>query len=149
MAKSEAKSVKQYLAELPAERRKDIEAVRKVIRKNLPRGYVEEMGYGMITYNVAQTILPAGETYNKQPLLYAALAAQKNFNALYLMWMGDKPGYERFAAEFKAEGKKLDKGKSCIRFQRPGDLALDAVGKAIGRTKPGDFVVRYHLSREK
>src|SRR5262249_14451286 len=106
--KSKAQSVKQYLDELPAERRKQIEAVRKIVRKNLPRGFVEEMGYGMIAYNVSAAILPPEETYNRQPLLYAALAAQKNFNALYLMWMVDRDSYERFAKDFAAAGKKLD-----------------------------------------
>jgi hypothetical protein len=149
MARSEAKSVKEYLAELPAERRKDIEAVRKVIRKNLPPGYVELMQHGMVAYSVSPKILPAKETYNKQPLLYAALAAQKNFNAVYLLCAyGDKAAYKQFAKEYTAAGKKLDMGKSCLRFKKLDDLPLEVIGRAIARLPAEDFVEQYKRARK-
>ncbi len=129
-APKSVKTVKEYLAWLPEDRRKPIEAVRKVILKNLPKGFVESMGYGMITYEVPLAVYP--DTYNKKPLMYAALGSQKNYMAAYLMCGYGNP---KIAAELKAgfekAGKKLDAGKSCIRFNKLEDLALDAIGKAV------------------
>lgn len=138
-APKSVKTVKEYLAWLPEDRRKAIEAVRKVILKNLPRGFVESMGYGMITYQVPLDVYP--DTYNKKPLMYAALGSQKNFMAVYLMCGYGSP---RVAAELKAgfekAGKKMDAGKSCIRFKKVEDLALDAIGKAVGSCKLENFL---------
>src|SRR5438552_110345 len=89
MPRSSAKSVDEYLNELPPERRKAIAAVRKVIHDNLPDGYEEAVSWGMISYEI--TLSRYASTYNKQPLSYLALAAQKNYNAIYLMRVyGDK-----------------------------------------------------------
>lgn len=82
MARSEAATVEDYLAELPEERRAVVRAIREVIRANLPPGYAETMNWGMIAYEVPLARYP--DTYNKKPLAYAALAAQKNYYALYL-----------------------------------------------------------------
>ena len=79
---SNAATVDQYLAELPEDRREVIQKVRQVIRQNLPKGYEEVMNWGMITYQVPLEVYP--DTYNKQPLMYAALASQKNHMAVYL-----------------------------------------------------------------
>ena len=117
MVSSKATTVAAYLAELPAERRAVIAAVRKVVRKHLPKGYVETMNWGMICYEIPLKRYPV--TYNRQPLSYAALAAQKNNYALYLTGCyGASALQQKLAAAFKAAGKKLDMGKSCLRFKK-------------------------------
>jgi uncharacterized protein DUF1801 len=133
---SKAKTVTQYLAELPTDRRKAIEVVRKMILKNLPKGYVEIMQYGMIGYAVPLSIYPQGYHCRKdEPLPFISLASQKNNMAIYMFCLyGDKKDAERFQKEYKASGKKLDMGKSCIRFKKTEDLALDVIGKAIAGT---------------
>ena len=138
--KSDSTSVAAYLAALPEDRRKAIETVRKTIRKNLPKGYVEGISFGMIGYYVPLEVYP--DTYNGQPLLYAALAAQKNYNSVYLMAIYmDGPARKKFEAGFKASGKRLDAGKSCVRFKTPEDLPLDVIGEAIALL-PMDTYVR-------
>lgn len=132
---SKAKTVSQYIAELPADRRKAIEGVRAVIRKHLPKGYEEIMQYGMIGYAVPLSIYPAGYHCKKdEPLPFLSLASQKNNMALHMFCLYvDEKDKARFQKEYKASGKKLDMGKSCIRFKKPEDLALDVIGKTIAR----------------
>lgn len=108
---SKAATVTEYLQALPDDRRKEIAKVRSVIRKHLPKGYEEAMTYGLITYQVPLRKYP--DTYNGQPLCYAALAAQKNFNSLYLMRPYGDPAQLRALKDSLAKaGKKLDMGKS-------------------------------------
>jgi hypothetical protein len=148
MAKSEATTVAQYLAELPPERRAIIKAVRAVIRKNLPKGYAETMNWGVICYEVPLKRYP--NTYNKKPLAYAALAAQKNYYALYLTCIFSCPASEqKLRAEFAAVGKKLDVGKSCVRFKAIDDLPLDAIGRIIAETPVDALIEHYEASRKK
>jgi hypothetical protein len=148
MARSSATSVAAYLKELPAAKRSAIAAVRKTIRANLPVGYEEAVGWGMICYNIPLARFP--KTYNGQPLSYVALGAQKNYNVLYLMRVyGDKTQEQILRDAFKAEDKKLDMGKACIRFKSPDDLALDAIGTLIANTTPDQFVALYEASRRK
>ncbi|MEO7771687.1 MAG: DUF1801 domain-containing protein [Gemmatimonadaceae bacterium] len=143
---STAKSVDDYLAALPADRRREIEAVRAVVLENLPRGYEESMGFGMIAYSVPKTRL--SETYNGHALMYAALAAQKNHNAVYLMGVySDEKRAKTFVDAFAKAGKKLDIGKSCVRFKRADDLALDAIGDSIRAISVDDYVALYEKSR--
>jgi hypothetical protein len=132
---SKAATVSQYLAGLPADRRKAIEQVRAVIRKHLPKGYEEIMQYGMIGYAVPLKIYPAGyHCKADEPLPFISLASQKNHMALYMFCLYlDKSDAARFQKEYRASGKKLEMGKSCIRFKKPDDLALDVIGKAIAR----------------
>lgn len=145
---STAKSVDQYLAELPEDRRAAISAVRDVILKNLPKGYEETINWGMITYQVPLSVLP--ETYNGQPLCYAALASQKNHMAVYLMTIyGHKATEKWFQDAFKASGKKLDCGKSCVRFRKLEDLPLDVIGQAVARVPMKEYAKRYVESRKK
>ena len=119
-----------YLASLPADRRKVIAAVRDVIRKRLPKGYEESMGYGMLTYSVPLKRYP--DTHNKEPLMYFALAAQKNNYALYMTCgASDKPLMARLAAAYKANGKKPDMGKSCLRFASLEELPMDVIGDIV------------------
>jgi len=137
--KSTATTVAAYLKGLPADRRTSLAAVRKVILKNLPRGYEEVMEWGMISYQVPLAVYP--DTYNGRPLVYAGLASQKNHLAVYLSCVyGSAAIRGRLAAGFKAAGKRLDMGKSCIRFRSAGDLALDAIGAAIASLPMADYV---------
>jgi uncharacterized protein YdhG (YjbR/CyaY superfamily) len=148
MVMSKATSVAEYLAELPADRRKTISAVRAVVRKNLPKGYKESIGYGMICYSVPLSTCP--DTYNGQPLCYAALASQKHYCALYLMNVyGDAARTNALQDAFKKAGKKLDMGKSCVRFKTADDLPLDAIGKTIAATPVKAFIEKYEKARKK
>ena len=143
MPRSRAGTVAEYLKELPEDRRKVVAALRKLILKNLPKGYEESVNWGMISYEVPLSRFP--DTYNGQPLSYAALAAQKNYFALYLMnayWQGDF-----LRSEFKKAGKKLDMGKSCIRFRSLDDLPLPAIGKVIASTPVDQYVALFEKSR--
>ena len=142
MVSSKAATVEQYLAELPPERRSEISRVRDVINQALPNGYREGMAWGMITWEVP--LEQSGPTYNRQPLAYAALAAQKNSNSLYLnCTYGSAERTERFRRAWAAAGKKLDMGKSCIRFKKADDLALDVLSEEIASTTPEEFIAYY------
>ena len=137
--KSIAKTVDEYIAELPPDRRTAIETVRRVILESLPAGYEEAMNWGMITYQVPLSVYP--DTYNKQPLMYAALASQKNHMAVYLIaiYMNDEDK-QRFEEEYRITGKRMDVGKSCVRFRKLDDLPLDLVAGAISYMEMQDFV---------
>lgn len=142
---SKAATVEEYLAELPEDRREVIQAVREVILKNLPEGYEEGMQYGMIGYYVPHSIYPSGYHCDpKQPLPYASLASQKNHMAVYLcnIYASDEES-NWFREAWKATGKKLDAGKSCVRFKKLDGVALDVVGEAIGRWPVDKFVEFY------
>jgi uncharacterized protein YdhG (YjbR/CyaY superfamily) len=147
MASSPASTVEQYLAELPAERSAVIAVVRDVVLEHLPEGYEETMNWGMITYEIPLARYPT--TYNKQPLSYAALAAQKNYYALYLPGADlDPEGTERLREGFARAGKKLDMGKSCVRFKTLDDLPLDVIGAAVAEVTPEDYIARYEAARQ-
>jgi hypothetical protein len=153
MASSKAKSVAEYLNELPAERRSAIEAVRKVILKNLDKGYEEGMQYGMIGYYVPHArYAPGYHCDPKQPLPFAGLASQKNYVSIYLMgvYCGCADGSKGETAEAKwfrtawaKTGKKLDMGKACVRFKKLEDVPLDVIGQAIARIPAKDYIARY------
>ena len=128
--RSEATTVDEYLTELPVDRRAAIAAVRTVILDNLPDGYVESMNWGMIAYEVPLERYP--DTYNKQPLAFAALASQKNYMAVYLtgIYISDAARRE-FEEAYRATGKRFDVGKSCVRFRKLDDLPLDLIGETV------------------
>lgn len=142
---SKATTVAEYLAALPADRRKSLQAVRKVIRANLDKGYAEGMQYGMIGYYVPHSAFPAGYHCDpKQPLPFACLAAQKNHLTLHLMCLGAPEFAASLRAAWAASGaKKLDMGKACIRFRSAEDLALDAIGAAIRRLPARKYIEWY------
>jgi uncharacterized protein YdhG (YjbR/CyaY superfamily) len=142
MASSKAKTVKEYLDTLPAERKKVLSKVRSVVRKRMPKGYKETMNWGLISYEIPLARYPG--TYNKQPLSYVCLAAQKNHYALYLMGAVMSPDQLAQLKEgFKRAGKKLDMGKSCIRFRKVEDLPLDTIGKVVASMTPDAYIRRY------
>ena len=143
---SDATTVDDYLAELDPDRKASVAAVRDVVLANLPDGYEEVMQYGMISYIVPTAIL--AETYNGQPLMYAALASQKRYMSLYLTNVyGDEGSAEWFRQRYAASGKKLNMGKSCVRFRKLEDLPLDVVGEAIALTPLNEFLEIYRASR--
>jgi len=143
--RSEAKTVERYLADLPADRRAAISALREVILKNLPRGYEEGMAYGMIGYHVPHSVYPPGYHCDpRQPLPFAALASQKNHMALYLMCMYSEPEFEKwFRGAWAERGKRLDMGKSCVRFKKLEDVPLDVIGAAIKKVPAKRFIEYY------
>ena len=148
MKASSVTTVDDYLGELPEDRREVVSAVRKMVLKNLPKGYSESVSWGMISYEIPLERYP--DTYNKKPLCYVALAAQKNYYALYLMGAYAKPGQtEALAAAFAKAGKKLDMGKSCLRFKKLEDLPLDAVGKVIASLPPDEMIEYARTARAK
>ena len=148
MVKSKASTVEEYISELPEERINDIKAVRILIIENLPKGYVETMQYGMITYVIPIDRYP--NTYNGLPLGYISLASQKNYMALYLMNVySNKEIESNFKNRYIASGKKLDMGKSCVRFKKLKDLPLDLIGETITMTSVDDFISVYEESRNR
>lgn len=148
MMHSDANTVTAYLDELPEDRRQAIAAVRQVVLENLPPGYEEAMNWGMITYQVPLETYP--DTYNGKPLMYAALASQKNHMAVYLtgIYMNEKSSRE-FEKAYKASGKRYDVGKSCVRFRKLEDLPLELIGEIISRYKVEDFIQQYNQARSK
>jgi hypothetical protein len=139
---SKATTVEQYLAELPEDRRKAIEAVRRVVLKNLDKDYEEGIQYGMIGYYVPFRVYPPGYHCDpNQPLPFAGLASQKNYMSLYLMCVyGDTDHSKWFQQAWAKTGKKLDMGKSCVRFKKLEDLALDVIAEAIKRVPAKKYI---------
>ncbi len=142
---SKASTVAAYLDSLPPERRSAIATVRGIILANLDGDYEEGMQYGAIGYYVPHRVFPAGYHCNpKQPLPYAGLASQKNYMSLYLMCQySSSPEMNWFQRAWAKAGKKLDMGKSCIRFKRVEDLALEVLGEAIRRTPAKKYLAVY------
>ena len=146
MARSKATTVEEYLDELLDDRRATVEAVRDVVRANLPDGYEEMVQFGMISYVVPLERYP--KTYNRQALQYAAIASQKNYVSLYLMSIYANAETERwFLDGYRASGKRLDMGKSCVRFRSLDDLPLDLVGEAVARTSVDEYIALYETAR--
>lgn len=141
---SSAATVQEYLDALPEDRKAAIGAVRQVILANLPAGYEEAMQYGMIGYVVPHTLYPPGYHCDpKQPLTYASLSSQKNYMSLYLMAVYmDESVNEWFRDSYLATGKKLNRGKSCVRFKTIDDLPLDVIGAVIARVPAEVYIAR-------
>ncbi len=146
MASSDAKTVSQYLAELSPEMKKDITRLVKVVREHLPKGYREAMAFGMISYQVPLKI--SGPTYNKQPIGPVAIAAQKHGISLYLLSIyASKKLTTEFKKRWLASGKKLDMGKSCIRFKTLEQADLETISWAVGLLNPKEFTEMYLKAR--
>lgn len=146
MVSSKAETVEDYLADLPDDRRDAIAEVRDVILDNLGDGFVETMSWGMISYEVPLETF--GDTYNDKPLMFAALASQKNHMAVYLTTVyGDAETEESFRKRYLATGKKLDMGKSCVRFKKIDQLPVDLIGEVIAASSIEDVIDQYRQSR--
>lgn len=134
-----------YLASLPEDRRKIISAIRDIILANLPVGYQETMNWGMLSYEIPLETYP--NTYNKKSLSYIGLAAQKNYNSLYLMAIyQNSEDYQELMEAFAEMGVKPDLGKSCIRFKRLEQLPLDTIARLISKTSVADYIQMYETS---
>jgi hypothetical protein len=149
---SKATTPEAYMAEIPADRQKAFAKLRSVIKKNLPKGFKEVMGYGMMGWCVPHSIYPAGYHCNpKDPLPFMGLATQKHSINLYHMGIYADPRLLKwFTTEHaKASTKKLDMGKSCIRYKKPEDIPFDLIGELAAKMKPAEWIALYekHLKR--
>jgi Domain of unknown function (DU1801) len=124
-------TVATFLAKLPAERRREVERVRDVVRQHLPTGFEEAVSKNTLVYQVP--LDRCADTYNGHPLWYVALTSGKSSLSLHLMPVyGDAARAKRLEDGFRAAGKKLDMGKACIHFRTADDLALDVIGEIVG-----------------
>jgi hypothetical protein len=143
---SKATTVDQYIAELPADRQQAITELRKVIKKNLPKGLKEEMNYGMIGYVVPHSIYPKGyHCDTKQPLPFMNVASQKNFIAVYHMGVYADPKLLKWFtdAHAKSSPKKLDMGKSCMRYKKPEEIPYKLIGELASKITVDEWVAGY------
>jgi uncharacterized protein YdhG (YjbR/CyaY superfamily) len=143
---SKAITTDQYLAEIAPDKQKAVTELRKVIKKNLPKGFQETMGYGMMGYSVPHSKYPAGYHCDpKAPLPFIGIAAQKNFIAVYHMGVYADPKLLKwFVAEYpKAGVGKLDMGKSCIRFKNPEKIPFKLIGELASKMTPDDWIALY------
>lgn len=149
---SPAKTPQEYTAGLPEDRKEVIHKIRESITDNLPEGFQEVMGYGMLCYVIPHSIYPAGYHCDpKLPLTLMSVASQKNFIALYHMGMyADPKLFDWFVAEFPKHSKsKPDMGKSCIRFKKMNDIPFALIGELASKTTVQDWINRYETLLKK
>ena len=149
---SKANTPNEYLDSLPDDRRKVISELRKIIKKNLPKGFKEVMSYGMLGFVVPHSMYPDGYHCTPElPLPFLNLASQKNFIAIYHMGIYADPkllGW--FTKEFPKHSKsKLDMGKSCIRFKKPDDIPVKLIGELASKMTPEDWINLYEKNYKK
>lgn len=143
---SKAATVEQYIAELPEDRKKVISELRKQIKKNLPKGFKETMGYGMIGYVIPHSMYPDGYHCNpKDPLPFMNIASQKNFVAVYSMGIySNSKLLKWFTDEYaKAGVGKLDMGKSCIRLKKMDKIPYELFGQLASKVTPDEWIAYY------
>lgn len=143
---SKATTPEGYINEMPIERQAAFKKLRAVIKKNLPKGFKEVMSYGMMGWSVPHSIYPAGYHCNpKDPLPFMGIASQKHFIAVYHMGVYADPKLLKWfqAAHAKASPKKLDMGKSCIRYKKPEDIPLDLMGELASKITPDEWIATY------
>ena len=146
MARSSATTPDEYIASLPEDRREAVATVREVVNRNLPPGYEEGIAYGMIGWWVPLETFP--DTYNGQPLGLAGLASKKDYISLYLNTVYGSPDEEAwFKGRYAASGKKLNMGKSCLRFRRLDEVPLDVIGETIARADLDRTLAHYAEAR--
>ncbi|MEN9548349.1 MAG: hypothetical protein RIR12_940 [Bacteroidota bacterium] len=146
---SKETTVDGYIATLPEDRKAAVEKLRKVIKKNLPKGFKEGMGYGMMGWSVPHSIYPAGYHCNpKDPLPFMGLASQKNSINLYHMGVYADPQLLQWfqAAHAKASPKKLDMGKSCVRYKKPADIPFDLIGELASKITVEKWIEMYETN---
>lgn len=143
---SKANTPDEYIQQLPEDRKDSMSKLRKVITDNLPAGFEEEMSYGMIGYVVPFSIYPSGYHCNsKLPLPFMSIASQKNFIAIYHMGLYADPILNNwFLAEYpKFSSKKLDMGKSCLRFKKGEDIPFELIRLLVQKMTSSDWVTMY------
>jgi uncharacterized protein YdhG (YjbR/CyaY superfamily) len=146
---SKATTVDAYIAELPEDRQKAINELRKVIKKNLPKGFKEGMGYGMIGWSVPHSIYPAGYHCNpKDPLPFMGLASQKNSINFYHMGIYAEPKLLKWFqdAHAKESPKKLDMGKSCVRYKKAEDIPYKLIGELAAKITVDEWIEKYETT---
>ena len=145
---SKAKTPEEYINELPEERKAIISKVRETILKNLPKGFQEGMGYGMIGYVVPHSLYPKGYHCNpKLPLPFLSLSSQKNYISLYHMGLYEGELLEWYKNEWKkVSSKKVDIGKCCIRFKKPEDVPLELIGELVSKVTPQQWIEYYEAN---
>jgi hypothetical protein len=146
---STAATPTEYINSLPDDRKSAMAELRKVINKNLPKGFKEGMGYGMMGWSVPHSLYPAGYHCDpKLPLPFIGLASQKNFIALYHMGIYANPKLlSWFTTEFPKHSKaKLDMGKSCIRFKKPDQIPFDLIGELASKITPEAWIDLYEMN---
>lgn len=149
---SKAKTPEEYISEIPTERHKAFNKLRSVIKKNLPKGFKEVMGYGMMGWCVPHSIYPAGYHCNpKDPLPFMGIASQKHFIAIYHMGVYANPALLKWftAAHAKASPKKLDMGKSCIRYKKPDDIPFELIAELASKISPDEWIAMYEKGLKK
>lgn len=143
---SKATTPEEYIAEMPIERQAAFRKLRATIKKNLPKGFKEMMSYGMMGYSVPHSIYPAGYHCDpKQPLPFIGIASQKHFIAVYHMGIYADPKLSKWfvAAHEKVVGKKIDMGKSCIRYKKPAEIPFDLIGELATKITPAEWIIFY------
>jgi hypothetical protein len=139
-------TVAEYVAGLPEDRRATVAKLRALLNRRMPKGYREGMSWGAITWSIPLETFP--DTYNGQPLCYAALASKKNYFSLHLMGVYGSAAERRKLEEgFRRAGKKLDMGKSCVRFRSLEDLPLEVIGDSIGGLPPARYIAQSTAAR--
>ncbi|WP_439506006.1 iron chaperone [Sediminibacterium sp.] len=149
---SEAKTVEEYISQIPSDQKVQIEQLRKSIKNKLPKGFKEVMNYGMIGYVVPHSIYPDGYHCNPQlPLPFLALAAQKNFVAFYHMGIYADPQLLKWFTEAyaKSVSGKLDMGKSCMRFKKNSVIPYDLIGELVQKLTVLDWINLYERNYKK
>ena len=141
-------AVAAWIANLPADRRREVKTVSALVRAHLPAGYEETLSGKCLVWQVPLKAYP--DTYNGHPLWYAALASEKSYLSLHLMVAYGNEGLARRLRDgFKAAGKKLDMGKACIRFEAAEDLALDVLGEVVASTPMDRYIAMAKAVRRK
>lgn len=143
---SKAQTPDEYIATLPADRQDAMNQLRKVIKKNFPKGFTEQMSYGMVGYVVPHSTYPNGYHCDpKLPLPFLNIASQKNFIAVYHMGVYSDPKLlDWFVKEYPKHSKsKLDMGKSCIRFKKPAEIPFKLIGELVSKMTPQDWIETY------
>ena len=140
-----AKTPEEYIANIPDNRKHAVGELRKILLRNLPEGFTEVIGYGMIGYVVPHSLYPKGYHANpKLPLPFINLASQKNHIALYYMGFADKNLLAWFTGEYSKQSKnKMDMGKGCIRFKNPDDIPYKLIGELASRVTVKDWISNY------
>ena len=144
--RSEASTVTEYLSSLPEDRLVPMEKLYKAIKRNLPKGFSEGMGYGMMGWTVPHSMYPAGYHCDPaQALPFMGIASQKNFIAVYHMGVYSDPDLLKwFTDEYPKHSKrKLDMGKSCIRFKNMNDIPYDLIGELASKMTPKEWIATY------
>lgn len=143
-------AIDQYLSSLPEERRGVIARLREAVAGNIPDGFEEAIAYGSIGWVVPHDVYPAGYHCDpKQPLPFLSIASQKNHIAVYHMGLySSEPLLEWFRSEWpKYSSKKLDMGKSCIRFKRPEDIPVSLIGELAAKMTPKEWIEAYERAK--